>query len=200
MQPPAGCCGDSVRRPCDLIGVRLVLMSALPLLFVTNSQIYVKSKNMSNIWVVITQKLPIHRSPDFPQLGMVGAFCNSSLTEKTRLTPGQDPILPPSKFHPFVISHLLHSQPLPACSVDSGLPHPFFPQTNQQRSGVTPSHSITSAESHWEEQQGIKVSILIKLVGHGSIGSFTVSVSSESADSRHRVTERKRKTESKREK
>ena len=49
MQPPTGCCGDEMRCPCDLIGVRLLLMSSLLLLFIANSQIHVKNKNMCNI-------------------------------------------------------------------------------------------------------------------------------------------------------
>lgn len=119
-----------------------------------------------------------HRSCDFQWLGMAGAFRNSSLTKKTRRLA----------HHPFVISR--------SC-LQAAPPHPqraprfpgilSFPIPTSRGQGWLPGHSITSAKSYWEEQQGIKVSILIKLVKHGSIGSFGVSVNPESADSRHRV-------------
>lgn len=161
-------------------------------------QIHVAIKKVSKIRVAFTQKLKVHllshRSCDFQWLGMVGAFHNSSLTKKTRrLVPEEISSSPyPHNHHPFVISTscLQAAPPHPHPAPQHGPRFPCIfssPIPITRGHGWLLGHSVTSAKSYWEEQQGIKVSILIKLVKHGSIGSFGVSVSPESADSRHRV-------------
>lgn len=158
-------------------------------------------KKLSKIRIVFTRRLKLvhllpHESYGFQWLGMVGAFHNSSLTKEIRRwSPGRNLVFP-SLPHPASTcdAHILSKDTPPShCVWTQVHVHSSFPHPNQQRSGVTPRHSIMSAKSQWEEPRGIKVSILIKLVKHGSIGSFGVSVSSEFVDSRHRVVWEKEK-------